>query len=201
MRDKTEPKNAFYALRGVPGKSTGHTIAYHTQFGHTSTYCGLELHLGDHLFRKRGGVQRAFLPDQPDYRYQTLMKSMGIDIYQEDVLGCLIGNIYDVREDGVIRFRISEDQPGDLVVFWPNIDKIYGAVYRLHPTAINLSPNGEWFQAVFSLARKNTIEPEDDFYDDFYDFSPDAADLTGTHWAEDLSDSEIIKNRLELCGF
>ncbi|MBO4855414.1 hypothetical protein J5500_03365 [Candidatus Saccharibacteria bacterium] len=199
MRD-ADPKNLFYAKRGV-GEWFGFTCAYHTQFGHTSTYCGLELHAGDHIFRKRGGVQSAFMPDGPDYRYQSLIKSLGIDVYTDDVIGCLLGNYYGPGEKGVIRFRISEEEPGEIVVFWRMIDKIYGTVNRLNPEAITVSPTGEWFQAVFSLARRNTRDPDSDFYDDEYDISPDSVDLTGTHWAKDLTEAEIIDNRLRLCGF
>ncbi len=201
MQKTDYPENHHYAQRGVDRSSLGWTDRYDTQYGHTCLYCRLELHVGDHLFRKRGGSSKAMLPDEFDYRYESLAMSLGVYVMPDKIIGALLGNFYDQVENDVIRFRISEDFPTHTVIFWEYDEETLRAIKALEPTAISVSPNMKWFQAVFSLARKNDVGPSDKFYDDFYDLEPDAADIYGSHWGEDLPESEIISERLHVCGF
>ena len=199
MREK-DPDNLFYVWREVGGFK-GAIPAYHTQYGHTSTLRNLELHIGDHVYRKRGGLNKAFSPDPFDYRYESLMKSLGICVHRDEIIGCFLGNFYEVNAKGHICFRVSETDPSDILIIWRNIDQVFDTVRALDPVALNDNGVGTWMHAVFSLARKNVEDADPKFYDDMYDFSPDSVDAIGSHWADDLTESEIIAEPLKLCGF
>ena len=199
---KTEyPQNHNYAQRGIDRSNYGWTDAYKTQYGHTSLYCRLELHVGDHLYRKRGGSSEAFLPDKFDYRYESLAMSLGVLEEQAMIKGAYLGNYYGETEDGNIRFRISEESPTDLIIVWEYDPETYEKILQLKPTAITIAQDLKWFQAVFSLARENQSGPSDEFADGYYDEEPDSVDAYEYHWAPDLPESKIIDLRLHVCGF
>ena len=102
----------FYPARGTT-KMEAQPEGNRTQYGWTSTFCGLQLHAGDHTYHKRGGLYSAFLFDKIDYRYDGLLKSLGIN--DVPALGCLIGRLYG-QDDELIRFRITEEDPTHIVV-------------------------------------------------------------------------------------
>ncbi len=200
MQKLEYPDNHHYAKRGIYDNN-GFTDMYDTMYGHTSTYCGLQLHIGDHLYRKRGGSQNAFMPDRVDYRYESLAKSLGVDVAVDKMVGAFIGNFCGRTEDNVIRFRVSEEGPSDVVYIWRYEENLFHEVLNLNPSAITTTKFYDWFQAVFSLDRENVVGPSSEFYDDYYDISPDSVDCYGDHWSDDISIGKIVRLRLELCGF
>ncbi len=200
MQKQEYPENHRYAKRGIYDNS-GYTDMYDTQYGHNSTYCRLQLHMGNHQFRKRGGVHEAFMPDRIDYRYESLAKSLGVNVAPDKMVGAFIGHYCGRGDDNVICFRVSEDAPSDVVYLWRYEEDIFHKVLNLDPLAISAAQYYKWFQAVFSLDRKNTEGPSDEFFDETYDYAPDAVDCCESHWCDDVPGDEIALLRLRLCGF
>ncbi len=96
MQKAEYPANHHYAQHAVDladsGWHYGCTDCYDTQYGHTSHCCKLELHVGDHLYRKRGGANGAFHTDSFDCRYESLALSLGVSIEPDKMIGALLGN-------------------------------------------------------------------------------------------------------------
>lgn len=190
----------FYPARGTI-KMEGQVQGKRTQYGWTSTYCNLQLHIGDHLYQKRGGLYAAFLFDEIDYRYDRLLKSLGIESAQP--IGGLIGQYYD-QDGDVIRFRVTEDNPTHVVFCYKyeRDDEVIESVKALEPVAMSIAQTKRWLQAVFSLDRLNdTPDIYAEYYDDFYDVEPDVADMYHYHASKDVSSDAIIETRLCVCGF
>lgn len=190
----------FYPARGTTIRE-GQVQSNRTQYGWTSTYCNLLLHMGDHLYRKRGGLQEAFLFDKTDYRYVSLQKSMGI--YSVPAKGGLIGNYIDMQGD-VIRFRVTEDNPTHVVFCYDydGDDELLKKLADLHPVALSVAQTRRWLQAVFPLDRINDTEDiYADYFDDDFDLEPDVADLYHYHANKEVDSDAIIETRLCLFGF
>jgi hypothetical protein len=193
-----EQSTVFYPSRGTT-KQHGQAAGRRTQYGWTSNYCNLELHMGNYMYQKRGGLYRAFLFDPIDYRYHALMESLGID--SVPALGALIGS-YIGQEGEKIRFRVTEDEPTDIVLCYDYNPKYLDELSRLHHVAVSVAQTGLWAQAVFGLARVNHNEaPRSDLYDGLYDLEPDVADLVTFHAHEELEPATIIDTRLRRFGF
>jgi hypothetical protein len=176
--------------------------AFHTQYGHTIVSGKLCLHMGDHLFRKRGGAMHAFTFDAIDYRYESLMKSLGLPANK--LFGFLLGNLYDKNyENGQIRFRITEECPTDIMLAIPFSFREHAIMKSTQyiPDAITEDDARDLFYAVYSLARPNCKEEHKEWNDDYFDIEPDEVDLSGDHYHSELSAEEIIKYRLSICGF
>ena len=203
----------FYPARGTT-KSEGQPEGARTQYGWTSTFCGLQLHIGDHMYRKRGGLYRAFLFDVIDYRYEGLLRSLGID--DVPALGVLIGTLCEKQEgDGdLIRFRVTDDRPTDIVVCYDYNEVKLEDVVALQPTAVSVSAkiphmdsnstiyDDRWIQAVFPLDRINDTEDVyEDYFDGLYDEDPDVADLTHCHAGGGVDSDTVIETRLRAFGF
>ena len=199
----------FYPARGTT-KMEAQPEGNRTQYGLTSTFCGLQLHAGDHTYHKRGGLYSAFLFDKIDYRYDGLLKSLGIN--DVPALGCLIGRLCG-QDDELIRFRITEEDPTHIVVCYDCRDVKLDEVAKLNPDAMSISTpmphlgdqgiyRNQWIQAVFPLDRINTTDdPYVEYYDDLYDFEPDVADLYHCHASEEVDSESIISTRLQAFGF
>ena len=199
----------FYPARGTT-KMEAQPEGHRTQYGWTSTFCGLQLHAGDHTYHKRGGLYSAFLFDKIDYRYDGLLKSLGIN--DVPALGCLIGRLCG-QDDELIRFRITEEDPTHIVVCYDCRDVKLDEVAKLNPDAMSISTpmphlgdqgiyRNQWIQAVFPLDRINTTDdPYVEYYDDLYDFEPDVADLYHCHASEEVDSESIILTRLQAFGF
>lgn len=184
-----------------------HPHCFHTQYGHTAPGKNLELHVGDHLYLKRGGMRKAFVFDNYDYRYETLLKSLGLPIenkrFEHFHLGTLVGYIVGTEaEDNKICFRITEQNATHLLIV---VDEDGNSPLltdvRYIPDAIAIESPYKATYLVYSLARKNTHQDLANLYDDKYDTEPDDADLTGCHWCEEMTPEEIIKYRLRICEF
>lgn len=199
----------FYPARGTT-KMEAQPEGTRTQYGWTSTFCGLQLHAGDHTYHKRGGLYTAFLFDKIDYRYDGLLKSLGIN--EVPAIGCLIGRLYG-QDDKLIRFRITDEDPTHVVVCYDCKDVKLEEVSALQPVAMSVSApmshlgdqgiyDNQWIQAVFSLDRINLTEDAyEEYYDGVYDFEPDVADLYHYHATEEVDSESIIMTRLQTFGF
>ena len=205
--------SVFYPARGTT-KMEAQPEGKRTQYGWTSTFCGLQLHIGDHMYRKRGGLYKAFLFDEMDYRYEGLVRSLGIDALP--ALGGLIGRLCEKQEgDGdLIRFRVTEDYPTHVALCFDCRDVSLDDVRALQPEAVSVSApiphmdnnsvvyDRQWIQAVFPLDRINDTEDVyADYYDDTYDDDPDVADLTHCHAGGGVDSDTVIETRLRAFGF
>ncbi len=182
-------------------------FCYRTQYGCTAPGTNLELHVGNHLYLKRGALRRAFVFDNYDYRYETLLQSLGLPIenrrFEHFHLGTLIDcDRADDAENNKIYFRITEQNATHLLIV---VDDEGNSPLlrdpRYTPDAIAIDKHERATYLVYSLARKNTLQEGAEFYDDKYDDEPDDADLTGYHWNKELTATEIIQYRLQICGF
>ncbi len=179
----------------------------HTQYGNTASMGNLELHVGNHLYLKRGGMMRAFVFDGYDYRYETLLESLGLPIENRRWEHFHLGTLVDYQrgktaEENVINFRITEENATDLLIVVDdagNSPLLTNWEYVPDAIVINRAANASFL--VYSLARKNTKQLNVELFDDKFDMEPDDADLTGCHWSNELSPAEIIDYRLRICGF
>ena len=71
------------------------TMATKTKYGYTANlFDKLQLHMGKHLFLKRGGAKKAFCFDSSDYRYETLMGILGLP--HDEHCTYMLGTLLDV---------------------------------------------------------------------------------------------------------
>ncbi len=195
-------KDQIFTVNCGLGEDSALENAYHTQYGHTTISGNLRLHIGDHLFRKRGGPMRAFKFDEMDYRYESLMKSLGIPTNRE--FGFHLGNLYGKDyEANQIMFCITESHPTDIMVAIPHRFRNHAIMKETQytPDAIVEDDMRGFFYSVYSLARPNSRELHKEWYDGYFDMEPDEADLSGDHYHKELTATEIIEYRLNICGF
>ncbi|MBQ8157307.1 hypothetical protein IJ102_02890 [Candidatus Saccharibacteria bacterium] len=190
----------FYPARGtsaIDGYVEGNT----TQYGLTSTYCGLQLHMGNYLYKKRGGSKRAFLFDPvDDYRYYALIKLLGLD--DMPACGALLGNFVDQVEHYMIKFKVTEEHPTHLLLALRYSPELILKLEKIEDAIFSIAPKNKWVQAAFWLNRNAPIScgrVED--YDDYYDIEPDEVDLCVDYAEDGLSGEDLTRIRLQVAGF
>ena len=172
-----------------------------TKYGRTIKVANLELHAGNSQYAKRSDAGYAFVFDRDDCRYQSLRKNIGI-FEVPHVCGCLVGCLVGF-EDGVIRFRIKEDEPSHLLMCCIDSEHAKEVAKKANPDAISDYSGHRTFFVVYSLARPNPTNCNngDEHYDDYYDEDPDGADVYDGRYDGELGGIDIIRLRLKYSGF
>lgn len=169
-----------------------------TQYGYSCVFGGLRLHAGKHIYNKRGAQSAAFVYDELDYRYESLLDSLGVPKLKYK--GALIGCLYDSTPDE-IRFRITETGRTHLLLVANNDPVVMKALSDYMPELMRVSPVGESIYAIISLSTRRDVHTDDTERDDVFDDSADDVDLCDFHATDELSDDDLAKYRLAICGF
>lgn len=192
-------KRAWFGLSEAPKSAK----LKETQYGYTATVGKLDLHAGRFMCSKRGGLEKAFMLDEPDYRFMNLLAHMGLS--SSHVHGYVLGNLYDC-DGGRIRFRITDEGPTEILVCYSAVKKLVDEVNTFGlPIVAAFSTDLKHYFAVYSLSRPGGTPYSGELNDNMFDCEPDPQDLKDFWFSPDgvseLDENEIARERLKKSGF